>query len=360
MKQVSLCMIVRDEEEMLAQCLNSVKNLCDEIIIVDTGSVDQTKKIAAAYTDKIYDFIWIDDFSAARNFSFKQATKDFILWLDADDILLDTEQKKFINLKETLNDEVDAVSMLYHIAFDEYGNPTFSYRRNRLVKRKNHFNWIGPVHEYLNVSGNITFSDIVVTHQKGKKNTTDSISNRNIMIYERRLKKGEIFTPRDLYYYANELKDHQRYTKAILYYNKFLETKRGWIEDIIRAHIYLGDCYRVLDMQEKEFEILLSSLSYDVPRPEVACRLGDIFKLKKQYNTAIFWYETAIQTDNTNDSGFANHAFSTWYPHLQLCVCYWKVNEVKKAQQHNLQAKKYRPKDPVILNNELFFDGVKH
>lgn len=69
MQTISLCMIVRDEEAVLERCLSSIADLVEEIIIVDTGSQDGTKKIAAQYTDAIYDFVWIDDFAAARNFS---------------------------------------------------------------------------------------------------------------------------------------------------------------------------------------------------------------------------------------------------------------------------------------------------
>lgn len=85
---ISLCMIVRNEEKVLARCLESVRGCVDEIVIVDTGSSDATKEIAARYTDRIYDFEWIDDFSAARNYAFEQATGDYLLWLDADDVLL--------------------------------------------------------------------------------------------------------------------------------------------------------------------------------------------------------------------------------------------------------------------------------
>ena len=87
MISVSLCMIVRDEEEVLGRCLESVKSTADEMIIVDTGSQDRTKEVAAQYTDKIYDFEWKEDFSAARNFSLSKGTKDYLMWLDADDIL---------------------------------------------------------------------------------------------------------------------------------------------------------------------------------------------------------------------------------------------------------------------------------
>ena len=67
MRSISLCMIVRNEEDVLGRCLTSICDLVDEIIIVDTGSTDRTREVAARYTDKIFDFTWIDAFAAARN-----------------------------------------------------------------------------------------------------------------------------------------------------------------------------------------------------------------------------------------------------------------------------------------------------
>ncbi len=93
MPTLSLCMIVKDEEKNLKQCLESVQGLADEIIIVDTGSSDKTKEIAAKFTGKIYDFQWCDDFSAARNFSLKQAAGEWILVLDADEIITEEDHQ---------------------------------------------------------------------------------------------------------------------------------------------------------------------------------------------------------------------------------------------------------------------------
>ena len=135
MISISLCMIVKDEELVLKRCLDSVKNLMDEIIVVDTGSSDKTKEIAYLYTDKVYDFQWINDFSAARNFSFSKATKDYIMWLDADDVLLEKDKQKLQNLKENLSPSVDMVVMKYNMSFDKNDNPTFSFNRERLLKR---------------------------------------------------------------------------------------------------------------------------------------------------------------------------------------------------------------------------------
>ena len=77
MSTISLCMIVKNEQDVLARCLSSVKEAAEEIIIVDTGSSDATKEIARQFTSKVYDYVWDDDFAAARNFSFSKATQEY-------------------------------------------------------------------------------------------------------------------------------------------------------------------------------------------------------------------------------------------------------------------------------------------
>lgn len=99
MASVSLCMIVRDEEDVLRRCLASAAEAVDEIIIVDTGSADRTKEIAAEFTDKIYDFVWRDDFAAARNFAFSKGSGDYLMWLDADDVLPAPDAEKLLAFK---------------------------------------------------------------------------------------------------------------------------------------------------------------------------------------------------------------------------------------------------------------------
>ena len=79
MVSISLCMIVKNEEDVLSRCLESVSGLVDEIIIVDTGSTDRTQETAACFTDKIFAFPWQDDFAAARNEAFSHASMDY--WL---------------------------------------------------------------------------------------------------------------------------------------------------------------------------------------------------------------------------------------------------------------------------------------
>ena len=350
MVSISLCMIVKNEEGSIGRCLESIYQLVDEINIIDTGSNDQTKKIASKYTDRIYDFEWVHDFSKARNYAFEKATKDYILWLDADDVFLEEDQQKLLALKLNLESSVDSVTMKYILATDEYGNVTSSLRRNRLVKRRNGFRWIGAVHEYLEVWGNIMNSEVAVTHK-----SIHHDSDRNLKIYEKKLLTGEEFSPRDLYYFANELKDHRQFKRAIEFYEKFLSTEKGWIEDNIAACRNLADCYHEVLDKEKMMESLLRSFTYAAPRPEICCRLAYSFIEKNDYHSAVFWYDLATKTEVSQDNcGIQNPVFSTWIPHLQLCVCYDALGDYEKANHHNELAGTYRPNDPKYLHNKEY------
>jgi len=347
---ISLCMIVRNEEEVLARCLDCVKDIADEIIIVDTGSSDRTKEIACLYTNKIYDFTWIDDFAAARNFAFTQASKDYIFWLDADDVLLEDDRIKLLNLKQSLDPSINSVTMNYNLAFDPYGNVTTSLRRNRLVKRKNNYQWIGAVHEYLAVYGLSMDSDIAVTH---KSEWHDS--DRNVKIYQKRLAAGEIFNPRDQYYFANELLDHQIYDQAIEWYQKFLNTGQGWVEDNLSACRKLADCFQQLGDLENLEKYIFKSFIYDTPRAEFCCRLGYYFLTREQFKQAAFWYKLATELEKPSDNqGFIDHACWTWVPHIQLCVCYDRLGLYELAFQHNEMAAQFIPNDPSILQNRTY------
>ena len=91
MRGVSLCMIVRHAEQYFDQTLSSLKPVVDDIIVVDRGSMDRTIEIARAYGAQIFEFQWVDDFSAARNFSLSKASRQWLLTLDGDEALADVD-----------------------------------------------------------------------------------------------------------------------------------------------------------------------------------------------------------------------------------------------------------------------------
>lgn len=343
-------MIVKNENEVLERCLNSISDLVDEIIIVDTGSTDKTKEIASKFTDKIYDFEWIDDFSAARNYSYSKATKDYILWMDADDVIYEEDRQKFIVLKQTLDESIDSVTMKYNIAFDRDGNVTFSYRRNRLVKRLKNFKWEGACHNLLVVSGKIFDSDIGIAHKKIKSHT-----DRNLKIYQNKIKKGDKFNTRDIFYYANELYDHHLYEESLIYYNKLLNMNDGWFENKIYACGRVSDYYAFIDQMEDAFRYCLKSFEYALPRAEFCCRLGNIFQKKEMFDEAIYWYNQATTLEKPKSNGFFQDAYWTWIPYIELCVCYDRLGKYEIAYKYNEQARSYVPNNESVLQNVEYF-----
>ncbi|MFD1952735.1 glycosyltransferase [Paenibacillus thailandensis] len=348
---ISLCMIVRNEEEVLGRCLSAVEGIADEIIIVDTGSTDKTKEIASSFGAVVYDFEWIDHFAAARNFSFSKATKDYIMWLDADDIIGEKDRLLLLELKKTLPENINSVTMPYNLAFDAKGQVTYSLRRNRIVKRDQNFQWVGPVHELLVCHGPYFHADAAVTHSKNKVFT-----DRNLRIYTNRLKAGEEFSPRDQFYYANELRTHGQYIKAIEWYGKFLDGQQGWVEDNILACLRTADCYRYLGDRSNRFAALARTLSYDKPRAELCCAMGEYFVEEQKYEIAVYWYNQALHAEKpSSPMALTNKADSTWIPHIQLCLCYDRLGQYDKAFQHHVKARELNPTHPSVLFNEDYF-----
>ncbi|MFS0784360.1 glycosyltransferase [Bacillus sp. 1P06AnD] len=357
MISVSLCMIVKNEEKVLSRCLESVADMVEEIVIIDTGSTDETKKIAKRYTDKIYDFEWEDDFAKARNYGFSKATKEYTLWLDADDVILEEDRKKFQELKESLDPSYDSVQMVYVLATDGNGAATSSLNRNRLVKTSRGFKWIGVVHEFLEVYGKIFYSDICITHKSVKTGKSD----RNLKIYEKKLAQKEEFSPRDLYYFGNECFDHALFDRAVENYRAFLDTKKGWVEDCIRACDQAAEALIQLTKNKEAEQYIYESFSYDLPRASLCCKLGYLRLAEKKFEQAIFWYKQAAESDfdRVKATGtIVNYAYYTWLPHLQLCVCYDSVGKYEQAYYHNEMAGLYQPFNPSVLHNKRYLESL--
>lgn len=356
MCKISLCMIVKNEEDVIGRCLDSVRDIADEIIIVDTGSTDKTKEIVSKYTKKIYDFEWVDDFAKARNFSFSKATKDYILWLDADDVILEDDYKKFIELKKNINKNVDIYMMKYNYIVNEENIPSLVQNRVRLLKREKNYKWVSPIHEVIIPVGNIENVDIAITHKKDKIKDI----NRNINIFEKMKEKGLEFDDRQAYCYAKELYCLRRFKEAkreyeqyINIYEKEYKNKRNYLYP---ALLELADCYKNLSQKEKQLETLLKIVKHEIPGSECCCKIGEVFLEDKNYKTAAFWYELAIQ--NSNDvasNGDANVDYNEFIPCISLCVCYYWLGDSKKAFEYNERAGKIKPKDTTYLFNKEIF-----
>lgn len=350
---ISLCMILKDEEDVLDRCLSSVRGLVDEIIIVDTGSTDSTKQIALQYTDQVFDFAWIDDFSAARNYAFSKANMEYCMWLDADDVIEDKERPDFMNLKNALTLDTDMVMLRYNTAFDNEGNPSFWYYRERIIRNDQSHLWQGAVHEVITPSGNVKYSDVAISHKKLRPGDPD----RNLNIYKKLLAEGKRLSAREQYYYARELYYHQLFNDAIKAFGTFLSMPDGWVEDKIEACIMSAKCYLQIGKNDDALYTLFQSLQFDVPRAEVCCEIGDCLLKAEKYETAVFWFQTALDCKlDYRKGGFISPDCYGYIPAIQLCVCYDKLGNFEMAGRYNDIAGQYKPNAAAFLHNQAYFN----
>ena len=347
-------MIVRNEEKIIGRCLDSVKGIFDEIIIVDTGSTDNTKEIASKYTSKIYDFKWIDDFSAARNFSFSKATQEYVFWLDADDIIKEEDRLKLLKLKETMSKDVDIVLMKYNLTSELGGDVICTFPRERLLKREKNYIWHDYVHEYIVLSGNVINVDIAITHVSTHKHST-----RNLDILEKIISEGKELSNRNKFYYARELFINKRYNDAIPYYIEFLDSSGGLPSNYLDSCLDLAYCYKEQNDQKNRLKALIRSFEYDAPHAETCCRLGYYYKDLQEYKKAISWFAVATNLKKPEgNTTSVTHSCWGYIPYMEMCSCYYKLKQYKQAFICNKKAGEYKPNDPVYLHNKKTFEKM--
>lgn len=366
MARISLCMIAKNEENYIGNCLNSIHDLVDEIIIVDTGSTDSTKEICRKFTDKVFDFEWENDFSKARNFSFSKATCEYIMWLDADDILLEKDRKLFKDLKNNLDNlNQNIVAMTYNYSFHDDGNVILSLKRNRIFNRKINPQWVGFMHEIVDVFIEDAYdSDITITHTRKHSNT-----KRNLKIYEQKRRENVEFSDRDKLYYAKELFYNGKNYFAINEFKKVLKMNL-WIEDRIDVLIKMSDCYRELETEQlkqafenrnknlldRRREPLFEALKISYPRAEVLYRIGVSYVEEKRYYEAIFYFKSILSLDyDTSTYQYVNQTMWDFLPNLQLCFLYHSIGDIDRSIKHHEKCKELQPNNPDVIYNDKYF-----
>ena len=347
---LSVCLIVKDEEAVLARCLSCVSKIAEEIVIVDTGSTDSTLQIAKRFTDKVYFFKWCDNFSAARNFAFDKATGELLMWLDADDVISDENCAKINNLKNSF-EGFDMAVLPYAAAFDG-DKPTFVYNRERIFRRDKGYRFSGEVHEAIAPIGKIYYSDAVICHKKEKQNEP----LRNLRILQRKISEGKVLNDREKFYYGRELLFNKMYLEAIAVFDDFL-MGNGWVVNKAEACLNLYQAYSAIGEEDKAMTSLLKSFALLPPNSQICCILGEHFFKRGDVNSSIYWYEAALKAKNA-DGSFVSVDFCGFIPYMQLCVLYDRLGDKEKAYACNKKAGKIKPHNEKYLYNVKYFEKL--
>jgi tetratricopeptide (TPR) repeat protein/SAM-dependent methyltransferase len=201
-RRVSLTMIVRDEERDLPGCLGSVADLVDELVVVDTGSTDRSREVAAGFGAKVVESPWVDDFARARNAAIDHATGDWILWLDADDRLDGPNRDRLRALLARLGDELAGYLMRQVNSVAEAPGERVVFDRVHLFPRRPDVRWERRVHEQIlpsleRAGARVVATDIAFDHRGYHDPATHrrkAERNLRLLGLEREERPGDGFT----------------------------------------------------------------------------------------------------------------------------------------------------------------------
>lgn len=254
MTTISLTMIVKNEAETLPKCLEGVKSYVDEMIVVDTGSTDNTKELAQIYGAKVYDFEWRNDFAVARNFSLAQSTSDWNLVLDADEYV---EKWDIDKVREFIKNSKSLGKIKIMSSFIQNGERKISKEYiTRLIPKGCYFT--GAIHEQLE-SELPRFNVPIEVFHTGYENTDKSERNFTILYQELKITPEN---PYLLYQIARQYRVSGDYQNAAIYFSKmyeYIERNTSFYTDAIVSFLYIL-------IAVKNFEKGLEIIKYEEDR----------------------------------------------------------------------------------------------
>jgi glycosyltransferase involved in cell wall biosynthesis len=326
-------MIAKNEENCIGKCLDSLKGIVDEMIVVDTGSTDRTKEIARSKGARVYDFAWTGDFSEARNYAFSLATGDYIYSADADEELDEENRQRFFALKLDIGElDVDIVQMYYCNQLDF--RTVYNYDRElrpKLFRRIRHFVWVDPIHEQVSLEPVVCDSDIEIIHRPRENH-----AGRDLEYFRKAVDDGRAISRRLHGMYARELfiaGTDDDFKKAKGFFEGAVLDNNRTLEEIKEASCVLAH----VAVLENDPEALLKYTLKDAiteMSSEMCYELGDFYFAKKDYDEAIVWYFNAAY----ECSSILDIKKNMELPRLALAKCYRAIGNEEQAADYEREA----------------------
>ena len=305
-------MIVKNEEKYLYDCLKSVNDIVDEIVLVDTGSSDNTINIAKEFNARVFNFSWCDDFSAARNFALSKSNGEWILYLDADERL---SAKSIHELKHIIKgSDLSGYRCIVNSIDEVNGKPNLM-RYTRLFHNSPGIKFNGKIHEQIDDSLIETGYKILNTNVEiihiGYNVTANQLKNkavRNLKILKDEFKKNR--SAYNAYQLANTYTTLEDYDEANKYYK--LSVKENDLNKEYNAFAYLnlsGYEYRKNNL-DKAIEYLDKGLKNDLSNPLLNLLASEIFFRIKRIDESFKFCRIALQENKKILSGLSKSALS--------------------------------------------------
>lgn len=296
---LSIGMIVKNEEKHLENCLSALKNLTDhissELIIVDTGSTDRTKEIALKYTDKVYDFEWIDDFAAARNYGLKKAKGKWFMFLDADEYFDEdcSQMVKFFSYPELYEESKWKCGTVSMRNYNNTNKKHYSlFFPLRLAKITSDLRFDGKIHEYLdNIEYPVANFDTVVHHygyvSDNATTKRKGLRNMPLLLKEFETRKKDARLVGQIIDSCRDKKEREKYVNILLELIKLPENNSVINESLIR----IINFFNTNGMFKKSLEIVEKYFTYE--RNEDKITVLDIYIYQASIYSSLSDYENS-------------------------------------------------------------------
>jgi glycosyltransferase involved in cell wall biosynthesis/Flp pilus assembly protein TadD len=356
---VTACLIVKNEERDLPRCLASIRNAVDEIIVVDTGSSDRTVEIAKSYGARTFFFEWCDDFSAARNFSLRQASGQALLWVDADDELLEAEPGAIRRLCEQWPASSWAYWVDVHCPTDEWQEGKTIVKQPRLFRNAPGIEFRGRLHEQLQPADGyapeaLAFQDAISIKHWGYipspgSSTGRSERNRRILALEIAERPEDHFHHYNLaLQYAGE-KDFEvalpAFERAIDLWRKQPGARDGHVPSMFAmaalCAVEAGDYDKVLEIERTTPGAYVSAdLVFQAGLAHWG--KGDATKALARFDRALT--DASLRLHNSHDS-----STSSWRPLIMQAAVRMELKEFARARETAQKALEFAPTRPDAI-----------
>ncbi len=340
---VSVCLIAKNEAGTLQPCLKSVRDVVDEIVVlVDDSTTDDTFEKAKKYADVVDYFKWEDNFSAARNQSIAKCTKEWILIMDAHEILHPKSKSVLTNLLQRVQpgkDMSDTSVFSGMIYMNPEGQdldkliPEIFFLQPRLFKNNGDHLYEGRVHNWLATKEGSRglkrpVNEMVFIHRRTEENRKVRKEQRKSMNVEILLKDIEEnpTVARYYFYLANTYLEVDEHDKAIETYNKYLEMST-WNAERAHAMLMMATIYCQRKAWKEAMDILYDALHEDWERAEIYCLLGDVAYEQKDFYRAQHWWNAAKDKRPPMNGLFLTGPAYTYMPYEKLANLYTNVGE---------------------------------
>lgn len=336
-QRISLCMIVRDEEEHLARCLSSVQGVVDEIVIVDTGSVDRSVEIAEGFGARVLHEHWAGDFAAPRNTGIEAATGDWILVLDADEELIDGAR-----LRDLLHEEGIEGYCLREVNFigEERGIESVVNSAFRLFRNRPAYRYSGALHEQIMgtvdpTGGGCTRFVGVEIHHYGYLEPTSRAKEktaRNMAIVMEEVRR----TPTDSFTLFNAGVEYQRvgrFEEALDYFRASfseLASLKAYFASLLVRNIVAS--LNSLERWDEALEVLADALEAYPDFTDLHYLQGQIHSSRREYRAAVKSFRRAIDLgDHGGDRYLAQAGMGSFYSWHSLGVLHEMMGDLHEA-----------------------------